>query len=97
MHRPALSAHSAVLDQILVDDDTAPVKKRHSATRICERLPDVLVKSFVDEAVICSSVDIIVRHVRSYHIIKFIMVPLPCLPLIEPELNALDLAAALAD
>ena len=38
--RPKLDRYLGVIDQILVDDRDAPVKQRHSAKRIFERLRD---------------------------------------------------------
>jgi transposase len=35
---PALGAHREWIDQVLIDDQTAPVKQRHTAKRIADRL-----------------------------------------------------------
>jgi transposase len=40
VRRPALAGLEAIIDQILADDARAPVKQRHSAMRIFERLGD---------------------------------------------------------
>jgi transposase len=40
IRRPKLDAYAAVIDQILVSDQQAPRKQRHSAKRIFERLRD---------------------------------------------------------
>jgi transposase len=40
VRRPALAGLEAIIDQILADDTQAPVKQRHSAKRIFERLRD---------------------------------------------------------
>jgi transposase len=40
VRRPALAGLEAIIDQILKDDTQAPVKQRHSAKRIFERLRD---------------------------------------------------------
>ena len=59
------------------------------------RLPDVVVKGFVDEVVILCGGEEIARHPRCYGEGVFVSNPLHYLALIETKPNALDQAAAL--
>ena len=57
---------------------------------------EVLIRFYVNEAVICCGAEVIARHPRSYEREDFVFDPLHYLALLEQKIGALDQAAPLA-
>ncbi len=84
--KQASRVSSLSLVRYKTNDYSAPVAYRHR---------DVLVRGYVNEAVISCGAEVIARHPRSYEKDDFVFDPIHYLPLLERKTAALDQAAPL--